>query len=60
MAKAYIGTSGWQYKGWRGVFYPQNVPQKDWLRYYSKHFDTVAEGHAAPNAETLKQLVSSS
>lgn len=41
MARAYIGTSGWQYGGWKGLFYPQTLPQKDWLRYYSKYFDTV-------------------
>ncbi len=36
-----IGTSGYQYKHWRGVFYPERLPQKQWLRYYSEHFDTV-------------------
>lgn len=41
MGKLYIGTSGWQYKGWKGNFYPEDIPQKDWLRYYSKQFNTV-------------------
>lgn len=41
MAKAHIGTSGWQYGNWRGSLYPENLPQKGWLRYYSKYFDTV-------------------
>lgn len=41
MGKIYIGTSGWQYKGWKGILYPEGVPQKDWLRYYTKHFNTV-------------------
>lgn len=41
MSKIYIGTSGWQYKHWRGNFYPESLPQKDWLRYYSKQFDSV-------------------
>jgi len=36
-----IGTSGWNYKHWRGIFYPQNVPQSKWLEFYTEHFDTV-------------------
>jgi len=42
MAKAYIGTSGFSYSHWGdGVFYPKDLPQKDWFLYYTKHFDTV-------------------
>lgn len=37
----HIGTSGWNYKHWKGVFYPQELPQKKWLAYYVDHFDTV-------------------
>jgi uncharacterized protein YecE (DUF72 family) len=37
----YLGTSGWQYKHWRGVFYPENLPQREWLAYYAKRFQTV-------------------
>ena len=36
-----IGTSGFTYDHWRGVFYPDGVPQKRWLEYYAEHFDTV-------------------
>jgi uncharacterized protein YecE (DUF72 family) len=36
-----IGTSGWVYPHWRGIFYPQEVKQKDWFGYFSRHFDTV-------------------
>jgi uncharacterized protein YecE (DUF72 family) len=36
-----IGTSGWVYPHWRGLFYPQEVKQKDWFGYYARHFDTV-------------------
>ncbi|KKQ96609.1 MAG: hypothetical protein UT20_C0006G0033 [Candidatus Levybacteria bacterium GW2011_GWA1_39_11] len=41
MGKIYIGTSGYNYKHWKEVFYPKNIPPKNWLSYYSKHFDTV-------------------
>ena len=36
-----VGTSGWNYDHWVGPFYPDDVPKKDWLRYYARHFDTV-------------------
>lgn len=37
----FIGTSGWQYEHWRGRFYPEDVPQKEWLELYCRHFATV-------------------
>ncbi len=36
-----IGTSGYQYDHWRGVFYPIEVPKKRWLEHYAREFDTV-------------------
>jgi uncharacterized protein YecE (DUF72 family) len=36
-----IGTSGWIYKHWRGLFYPERLPVKRWFSYYSRAFDTV-------------------
>jgi len=33
-----IGTSGWQYKDWRGPFYPPDLPQARWLEYYAERF----------------------
>jgi len=41
MSKIFIGTSGWTYDGWRGPFYPRDVPKKDWLRYYGSRFPTT-------------------
>ena len=35
------GTSGWQYRDWRGAFYPADVPQRRWLEYYATQFATV-------------------
>jgi uncharacterized protein YecE (DUF72 family) len=37
----HIGCSGWVYPHWRERFYPKDVPQRSWLDYYAKHFDTV-------------------
>ncbi|MFN2568150.1 MAG: DUF72 domain-containing protein [Candidatus Dormibacteria bacterium] len=36
-----VGTSGWQYRSWAGHFYPQGLPQKRWLSFYSSNFDCV-------------------
>jgi uncharacterized protein YecE (DUF72 family) len=36
-----VGCSGWQYKHWRGAFYPADLPQSRWLEHYLRTFDTV-------------------
>jgi uncharacterized protein YecE (DUF72 family) len=41
-----IGTSGWQYRDWRGAFYPAKLPQRLWLEHHARHFATV-ESNAA-------------
>lgn len=41
MAEIRIGTSGYHYNHWRGTFYPEKLPQKQWLSYYLEHFETV-------------------
>ena len=35
------GTSGFSYKEWKGAFYPDDLPQKEMLRYYARHLTTV-------------------
>jgi uncharacterized protein YecE (DUF72 family) len=41
MRRLWIGTSGWTYKGWRGPFYPDDVPMKKWLAWYTGRFSTT-------------------
>ncbi len=36
-----IGTSGWHYDHWKGVFFPRGLDPKDRLLFYSRSFDTV-------------------
>ena len=36
-----IGTSGWVYQHWRGLFYPRDLPQPEWFAHYAREFDTV-------------------
>jgi uncharacterized protein YecE (DUF72 family) len=40
-ARFWIGTSGWNYKHWRGTFYPRDLPVKRWFAYYAERFPTV-------------------
>jgi len=52
-----IGTSGWQYRDWRGGFYASGLPQQRWLEHYARRFATVEVNSAfyrlpAPGAVT--------
>lgn len=52
----YIGTSGWHYPHWRGAFYPDKLPMREWLSYYAQRFETVEINNSfyhLPTAETL-------
>lgn len=37
----HVGCSGWTYRHWRGAFYPERLPARDWLGFYAEQFDTV-------------------
>jgi uncharacterized protein YecE (DUF72 family) len=39
--RLHVGCSGWQYRHWRGDFYPADLPVARWLSYYAERFDTV-------------------
>jgi uncharacterized protein YecE (DUF72 family) len=36
-----IGISGWRYGGWRGVFYPEGLPQRRELEYASRRLRSI-------------------
>ena len=36
-----IGTSGWSYPHWKGVFYPLDIPADQWLAYYGAKLQSV-------------------
>jgi uncharacterized protein YecE (DUF72 family) len=53
-----VGTSGWQYRDWRGPFYPPGVPQRRWLEHYATQFQTVEVNNAfyrLPERDTFTQ-----
>ena len=37
----YVGTSGYSYKEWKGSFYPEDLPEKQMLRFYGERFQSV-------------------
>ena len=52
-----VGTSGWIYKHWKGVVYPANLPERQWLTHYSGLFDTVELNNSfyrLPSEETFR------
>jgi uncharacterized protein YecE (DUF72 family) len=55
-ARFRVGCSGWQYRHWRGDFYPSTLPLDRWLEHYSERFDTVEINNSfyrLPSAETF-------
>ena len=39
--KVHVGTSGWHYKHWLGLFYPQELRAHEMFAFYARQFDTV-------------------
>ncbi len=37
----YLGTSGWSYDHWVDTLYPEDLKKGDWLKFYSKKFNSV-------------------
>jgi uncharacterized protein YecE (DUF72 family) len=53
-----VGTSGWQYRDWRGVLYAPTCPMKRWLEAYATEFVTVENNNAfyrLPERATFEQ-----
>jgi uncharacterized protein YecE (DUF72 family) len=53
----HVGCSGWVYRHWRGIFYPEGMTQKRWFEHYASQFDTVeinASFYRLPLASTFE------
>jgi len=53
----FIGTSGWVYNHWKGIFYPEDLKQKEWLKFYSDKLKTVEVNNSLyrlPDEKTFK------
>ena len=60
MGTVRIGCAGWAYKEWRGPFYPDKLPQREWLRHYAGEFDTVEVNstfYRLPSEKTVREWV---
>lgn len=58
MSQIYIGTSGWSYDGWRGPFYPRDIPKKRWLAWYATKFATAeinGSFYRTPSLEAVRR-----
>ena len=52
-----IGTSGWQYRDWKDLFYA-NVPEKRWLEHYARVFPAVEINNTFYNLPPEKTFAS--
>jgi uncharacterized protein YecE (DUF72 family) len=40
-ARLFLGTSGYSFPHWKGIFYPERIAGKNWLKYYALRFSSV-------------------
>lgn len=53
----YVGTSGYSYKEWKGIFYPEKLSANRMLNFYGEHFRSVEINntfHRMPRASVLE------
>lgn len=53
-----IGTSGYDYPEWKGVFYPADLKRKDFLAYYATQFNALELNNTFYNMPTSERLFS--
>lgn len=51
-----IGCSGFHYKHWKGEFYPQDLPQTKWFKFYCEHYNTVELNNTFYSFPKIKSL----
>ena len=58
MSDLLIGTSGYDYPEWKGVFYPEDLKRKDFLSYYATQFNALELNNTFYNMPTAERLMS--
>lgn len=53
-----LGTSGYDYPEWKGVFYPADLKRKDFLPYYSTVFNALELNFSFYGLPTAERLLS--
>jgi len=56
--KIFAGTSGYGYKEWKGIFYPEKISPKEMLRFYSERLGTVEINNTFYHMPTRSVLAS--
>ena len=56
--KLHVGTSGYGYKEWQGIFYPERISPKEMLRFYSERFNAVEINYTYHHMPTERLLAS--
>jgi uncharacterized protein YecE (DUF72 family) len=56
-AEYFVGTSGWHYEHWRGLYYPEELAKPKWLQFYSKQFNTVELNNSFYHLPTEKAFI---
>lgn len=56
--KLLVGTSGYGYKEWQGIFYPERISPKDMLGFYSARFNAVEINYTYHHMPTERLLTS--
>ena len=56
--KVLIGCSSYYNNKWKGIFYPDDLPAKQWFEYYSSQFNTFEINSSFYRMPTLKSLQS--
>lgn len=58
MSDLLIGTSGYDYPEWKGVFYPEDLKRKDFLIFYATQFNALELNNTFYNMPTAERLMS--
>lgn len=54
--KLHVGTSGYGYKEWKGLFYPEKISPKEMLRFYGERFNAVEINYTFHHMPTERVL----
>ncbi|MDR0472127.1 MAG: DUF72 domain-containing protein [Treponema sp.] len=60
MGELLMGTSGYDYKEWKGVFYPEKLAQAKFLEYYATQFNSLELNgtfYRMPTAEQMRRMI---
>lgn len=58
MSRFWIGTSGWTYPSWKGSFYPEDLPGRRFLEFYSRRFGSTEVNYSfyhLPRPDTYRK-----